>query len=425
MVSKITNLKNAVLTLIALMYSSQLHAEVHPVIFKDDLDLYSKTYFGMNINEFKTKLSSSIVACQDAPRSNNFADIACKVAFKSNSYGMNEALVMFKKENLISILYKINNERYQIVITDLSNVYKDQPQIEKRDEKKGVFSSAVSNEYSIWAFKDYLMMVSKFDIQRYVASGPNFLYAVESTDASLMNNIRDEAKKKSKIEMQLKVANVDLNNLHQQSVNGNSQSNPNAHSEIKNEPEGRNVSTQNSETKKTAEVFGMSLGRNLQIPECNKQYGIYDISTKVVCFERAYGKEKLTSPVINETVRIAFPITESPSIVKNGVLLGMVIDGKLEGINFNTFGVKNADSVLLKLKEKYGEPQEFVPYKEENRLGQKFDAFTAIWRQENLEVYMQSILGSITSGLVSIDTLKAKEAKSEITKSLKKENRPL
>ena len=174
-----------------------------------------------------------------------------------------------------------------------------------------------------------------------------------------------------------------------------------------------------------SDVFGMTLGQNLQLPECNKRYGIYDISTKVICFERTYGKEKLTSPVVNETVRITFPITESPSIVKNGVLLGMVIDGKLEGINFNTFGVKNADSVLLKLKEKYGEPQEFVPYKEENRLGQKFDAFTATWRQENLEVYMQSILGSLTSGLVSIDTIKAKEAKSEITKSLKKDNRPL
>lgn len=54
MTSKITNLKNVALSLIALLYSSQLYAEVHPVMFKYDTDLYSKTYFGMNFNEFKT-----------------------------------------------------------------------------------------------------------------------------------------------------------------------------------------------------------------------------------------------------------------------------------------------------------------------------------------------------------------------------------
>ena len=50
MTSKITNLKNVALSLIALLYSSQLYAEVHPVMFKYDTDLYSKTYFGMNFN---------------------------------------------------------------------------------------------------------------------------------------------------------------------------------------------------------------------------------------------------------------------------------------------------------------------------------------------------------------------------------------
>lgn len=173
------------------------------------------------------------------------------------------------------------------------------------------------------------------------------------------------------------------------------------------------------------DVFGLALGQSLQIPECRKQYGIYDISNKSVCFERIFGREKLTTPVENETVKITFPTLDAPKIAKNGVLLGMVIDGKLEGINFNTFGIKDAEQVLNKLKEKYGEPHEYKPYVEENRLGQKFNAFSALWKLDNLEVYMQSILGSITSGLVSIDTHKARDAKKDSLKNLQKDPHPL
>ncbi len=249
--------------------------------------------------------------------------------------------------------------------------------------------------------------------------------AVESTNADIIRDYKNEAKSKSKIEVLLKVSNVDLNNLHQQSVNENSQSNPNEQVEVKKELERKNISAQNAETKKAVEVFGIPISQNLQMPECNKQYGIYDIHKKTVCFERIFGNEKLSTPVKNETVQITFPISDSPKIVKNGVLLGTIVDGKLEGVNFNTYGVKNAEQVLSKLKEKYGEPEEYLSYVEENRLGQKFNAFSALWRPDNLEVYMQSILGSLTSGLVSIDTPKAKAVKNENLKALKKDPRPL
>jgi len=418
-------IKVAAFTLITFASSSSVYADIHPVIFKDDSDLYLKVSFGMGFNDFKSNLSSNIAACQNSSQINKFADKACKVGFKTKNMGMNDALVMFKNEQLIAVLYKINNTHYQTVVDELSTIYREKPQTETRNEKKGLFSREVTNEYSIWPFNDYLMVVSKFNVQKYTPNGPNFLYATESSNADYINSIKEEAKNKSKIDMLVKVSSVDFNTLHQQSADENSQSNLNVHSAIKNQPDKRNASVLDSETKQEVEVFGIPFGRRLQMPECNKQYGIYDLHKKSVCFERIFGKEKLTSTIENETVRITFPISDSPKIVKNGVLLGTIIDGKLEGINFNTLGVRDADQVLLKLKEKYGEPQEYLPYVEENRLGQKFNAFAALWKLDNLEVYMQSILGSVTSGLVSIDTPKAKAEKNESLKALKKDPRPL
>lgn len=412
------------ITFITFASSSNVYADIHPVIFKDDSDLYLKVNFGMGFNDFKSNLSSNIAACQNADQINKFADKACKVGFKTKDMGMNDALVMFKNEKLIAVVYKINNIHYQAVVEGLSTTYREKPQTEIRNEKKGLFSKEVSNEYSIWAFNDYLMVVSKFDVKKYNPNGPNFLYATESTNADTINSIKDEAKNKSKIDILQKVSSVDFNTLHQKSVGENSQNNLNENSAIKNQAD-KNNSVLDSETRQDAEVFGIPIGRRLQMPECKKQYGIYGLNKKSLCFERLFGKEKLTSSIENETVRINFPISDSPKIVKNGVLLGTIIDGKLEGINFNTFGLRVAEDVLLKLKEKYGEPQEYLTYEVENGLGRKFDAFSALWKLDNLEVYMQSIVSNVTSGLVSIDTPKAKAVKNESLKTLQKDPRPL
>ena len=95
----------------------------------------------------------------------------------------------------------------------MSRLYKDQPQIEKREDKEELFSNKVSNEYSVWSFPDCLIVVSIFDINKFEEKGPNFLYAMESTDVSTINQVREEAKKKSKIEIQPKLANVDFSKL--------------------------------------------------------------------------------------------------------------------------------------------------------------------------------------------------------------------
>lgn len=172
-------------------------------------------------------------------------------------------------------------------------------------------------------------------------------------------------------------------------------------------------------------AFGLALGQDFSLPECKKESYGYSIGTDHVCFERLFGKEKQSDPIVTETVRVRFPITESPSIVKGGEIIARVIDGKLEGLGFNTMGTRNADVVLNKLKEKYGEPKVFIPHTVKNRLGASFDAFNVGWSGPNLQVLFQSVSGSLDSGLVHIDTKKGSEDRSKAIKELTKDKRPL
>lgn len=172
-------------------------------------------------------------------------------------------------------------------------------------------------------------------------------------------------------------------------------------------------------------VFGIPLGQDFLLPECAKASYGYSIGTNQACFERLFAREKQTGPIVTDTVRIRFPIAESPAIVKGGELIGRVIDGKLEGVGFNTMGIQNADTVLARLKEKYGEPKELLPQVVKNRLGASFDAFDAAWSGQNIEVLFQSVSGSLDSGLVNIDTKKGSEDRRKALKELTKDKRPL
>ena len=201
------------LGLLAFMYSCQIYAEVHPVLFKDDSSLYSNVYFGMGFDEFKSKVGSNIFECKDSTNK-KMADIGCKVSFRFGGSGVSEAVAIFKNNNLIAILGRVNSDFYGSVISNLSSIYKDQPQTENRDERKGLFSNKISNEYSIWSYPDYLMLVSKFDIPKYVENGTNFLLAVESANDNFINYMQIESRKKSNINIHSKVPNIDVSKLH-------------------------------------------------------------------------------------------------------------------------------------------------------------------------------------------------------------------
>jgi len=176
-------------------------------------------------------------------------------------------------------------------------------------------------------------------------------------------------------------------------------------------------------------VFGIPLGEKFTTPECSKQkLGktlVYKTFSDTVCFKRLSEKMQDTGPIINESVIISFSTKESPQIIKGFEILGLVMEGNLEGIGFNTTGISSADVVLGKLKEKYGRTTSFVPKKMTNRLGNSFDAFDATWDFDDLFVRFQSVTSSLDSGLVNIDTKKGKEHREKRLKELLKDKRPL
>ncbi len=168
-------------------------------------------------------------------------------------------------------------------------------------------------------------------------------------------------------------------------------------------------------------VFNIPLGGKFSLMECDrKSYG-YSIGASHLCFERLWGNEKEALAVCNETVKIRFPVTESPQIVSGAELLGLIMDGKLEGIGFNTCGYLCQNTVLDKLKNKYGEPEIVFPRTMRNGFGVLFESFLASWNTEGVAVTFYGIHGGMNTGLVTIDTKKGREYRAEKLKELTKD----
>jgi hypothetical protein len=176
-------------------------------------------------------------------------------------------------------------------------------------------------------------------------------------------------------------------------------------------------------------VFGIALGQDFTIQECPKRkigrLYMYSPSSGAVCFERLFDKVSETGPVVNDSVSIRFPAGETPELMTGLGMIGAVIDGKLEGIGFNTFGIRTQDSDIETLKKKYGDPTTLAPTKVTTRIGASFDAITATWDLPDLYVSFKSAASSIDSGLVNIDTRKGKEHRDRLLNDLNKKKRSL
>src|SRR5687767_4273408 len=143
-------------------------------------------------------------------------------------------------------------------------------------------------------------------------------------------------------------------------------------------------------------VFGFSFGQPFTLPECERTSYGYKIDIRNVCFERLSDsksknrKNQALEPMVNETVKVRFPVLDGPQIVKGDGFLALILNGKLEGIGFNTLGVRNADSVLQTLKQKFGAPATVVSKKVRNVMGASFDAFHATWALSDLYITFDS-----------------------------------
>lgn len=190
-------------------------------------------------------------------------------------------------------------------------------------------------------------------------------------------------------------------------------------------------------------VFGMRFGQPLTIPECAKKdkYSLdYESFPAHTCYERLMTYERFASevfkrydkkhpppslpPLGTEEVRINYPYAERPEIA-NTTVGAILIDSKLEGISFGTRGLADANSVLERLKTKYGTSPTVVATKVQNRLGGSFDAFYAVWAFPDLRVGFHSVSGSLDKGLVIVDTTKGNEWREQRLKQAQKDKNPL
>jgi len=139
-------------------------------------------------------------------------------------------------------------------------------------------------------------------------------------------------------------------------------------------------------------VFGIRLGERLTLPECPKDASGYDLNILSVCFQRYSAK--------TPNVEIQFPIRDMPDMMSDTRLAALIIDGNIEGVSFSTRGVRSQNADLDRFTEKYGQPTKLSPAQVQNRLGAKFDTFTALWLFPELYVSFVSASTTLDEGLV-------------------------
>lgn len=164
-------------------------------------------------------------------------------------------------------------------------------------------------------------------------------------------------------------------------------------------------------------VFGIDLGKPLALPECEftkayKNAYVYSFKDTEICFQHqpAHLEDvwQLTAPVstpaVNETVKITFPLNNQPSIGV-GDLQATIINGNLEGISMETGGPSLADYDLETLVKKYGEPTVLQRGTASNLMGATLPTVMAIWDSPRLVVTFNSVTpDNITVGSLVIET---------------------
>jgi len=195
-------------TLFTLSISS-VQAQINPLLLKDEAEIYPLVYFGMPLDEFKQKLSSRIFECKPNPNK-TVADSGCKISLRFAGSGMSEGIGLFKSGKMVAFIARINTDFYPVVTQAIQTALGGSPQMESKGERKGFFSSKIENEYSIWSYPNYQMIVSKFDVQRYEENGANFSLIVESDNTEFNQMMREQSKKRSDIEVRVSENNASI-----------------------------------------------------------------------------------------------------------------------------------------------------------------------------------------------------------------------
>lgn len=154
-------------------------------------------------------------------------------------------------------------------------------------------------------------------------------------------------------------------------------------------------------------VFGIDLGKPIQLSECESEtkygYTSYKSLVSKTCVQNKWykylGYEK-------EVRTATFTRDECPYFVMGCQITLLEIDDNLEGVEFSTHGLQDQEAVFSALTEKYGKPSHYNKSRVQNKMGASFDSILASWKRGGIFVTMYGTFLRLDDGRVTIDTVK-------------------
>ena len=143
-------------------------------------------------------------------------------------------------------------------------------------------------------------------------------------------------------------------------------------------------------------VFGIELGGRFNVPQCSSKDGIV-YSTRT-CYNGAPTRKAWGA----EQYDVGLPNAEAPAYVR-GELAVFVIDGVVEAVHVNTWGIQAQGGALKGLTEKYGKPAKSWE-QQRNTLRSRFNAQFAEWAFPEFSVKFDGMTRSIDWGQIDITT---------------------
>lgn len=176
-------------------------------------------------------------------------------------------------------------------------------------------------------------------------------------------------------------------------------------------------------------IFGITLMQPMPLPECSSKpeavrkfrkayekyqnkitlWFPYEAAKTGPCYERMTAKAGTDAPLFDEGISVDFPMSQLPDGAKWDGVSATIIDGKVQGVTFLTYGYNSQTLVLDQLKAKFGEPTIFKPVKKQNGYGATFESIEAVWSPGNgITITFEGTLSRTDVGLVQVQTQAAR-----------------
>lgn len=154
-------------------------------------------------------------------------------------------------------------------------------------------------------------------------------------------------------------------------------------------------------------VFGMELGKPVALPTCKNKVlpgGLvlrsnYEDNPAVTCHE----PDIQLSDAPWRRGSVDFPLAKIPLIVRGNTGNTLIVDGNLEGLQFDTLGHANTNAIITELTQKFGRPTS-VSRDVASPVGIPVPAVHAEWKLRGLYVSYRNIDDHIDYGELLIET---------------------